>query len=285
MERWYQGHSHRSVLSAQPHRVRPSTGEAQRCGGNRAAADRVYYADVPPSAHPLTGPRCLSPSHQFSPPGLGISADESQNRETRGHETSLSVPSNAARKQRKISANQIPEVPAPHNEPSSGSLEASPSSAPSRQVSSSSTPYADPSTYLSTTRSAIRASRWLQQQIVEPTIGSSADTISQGRGICGQSIYTLLFDEDLLCFECGKHQDKRTRAITHQRVHFNHKPFRCEGDCGRKSWCVSYSRDSISALIPFSRVRFACRDAKQGHCTRTKEKKTKCDSWCVRCLI
>ena len=70
----------------------------------------------------------------------------------------------------------------------------------------------------------IRASRWFRQQTVEPAIGSSGDTISQGRGIYGQSIYTLLFDEITAALGVNR-QDKRTRVIAHQRVHFGHKPF------------------------------------------------------------
>ena len=162
-------------------------------------------------------------------PELGI-FDDKQCREIMDHQSVLSVPGNETRKERKISTNHAP------GETSSGSLGLSRSSTSSLQISSSVPLYSDPSTNLLRVRSAIRASRWLQQQIVEPGIGSSEDNISQGRGICGESIYTLLFDRDYQCLECGNHQDKWTRAIAHQRVHFGHKPFQCEGDCGRKSW-------------------------------------------------
>jgi hypothetical protein len=201
----------------------------------------MYYADFPPSAHPPTGPRCLSPCQKLpSAPGPDI-IDDRQNRETRYHEPIPSLPGNETRKRRKISVNQASSAPVSQSEPSSGSLELSRSGASLQRKPSSITLHTDPSTNLSVIRFAIQASRWLQQQIVEPAIGSPGDTISQGRGVCGQSIYTLLFDKDYCCFGCGDRQDKRIRAITHQRVHFGHRPFRCEGACGRKSWWVLYT--------------------------------------------
>lgn len=62
-ERWHQSRSHRPVLLAPKRFVHPFTPKHK--ASNCAVADRVYYADFPPLAHPLTSPRYLGPHPQL----------------------------------------------------------------------------------------------------------------------------------------------------------------------------------------------------------------------------
>jgi len=124
----------------------------------------------PPAHRPTARPT----SKDALRPKPGIIIDR-QHQETRDHKSIPSVPGNETRKW-KISANHAPVSPLSQCGPSSGSLELLRSGGPLQQIPSRIT-HADSSTDLSVIRSAIRASRWLQQQTIEPTIGPSGDTI------------------------------------------------------------------------------------------------------------
>jgi len=69
-------------------------------------------------------------------------------------------------------------------------------------------------------------------------------------------------------FGCGNFRTTGP-LITHQRIHFGHKPFRSKAE----AVVGLYTRDQLDVLIPFSGLRFVCNDAKQERCTLTKEAK------------
>jgi len=107
-------------------------------------------------------------------------------------------------------------------------------SVPNSQSSVQAPTYASEQEELDAIRARIRRAPFMTSipQCKEPSVGSSGDHYTGGRGITGKSIFTafikVLASGEYQCIQCGCTYKKLERAIGDQARHFGFKSYICE---------------------------------------------------------
>lgn len=95
-----------------------------------------------------------------------------------------------------------------------------------------------------------------QRRFYQAAIGEDP-TLGIDLGLVDYSVYTAFLQQvgpkEWSClFDCDRTEsfDRLARALHHVRVHFNHRPFGCPGQCGDVHWYLP-ERSSLETTLTF----------------------------------